>query len=154
MGSSSASADELLDRPRYGLYPPGSTFKLVTAAAALIHDAGAGAQTFTCSRLPGNRVGANVAGYSRPVRDDEMDKTPHGTIDMHRAIVVSCNAYFAQLAVRLGPQALIDAAAPAEIAVARNNAVPRVRDTLPQATARRSRRVSASHGAHRRRDRV
>jgi len=47
--------------------------------------------------------------------------------------VVSCNAYFAQLAVRVGPQALIDAATPAEIAVARNNAVPRVRDTLPQA---------------------
>jgi cell division protein FtsW (lipid II flippase) len=131
-GSSVASADALLDRPRYGLYPPGSTFKLVTAAAALIHDAGAGAQTFTCSRLPGNRVGANLPGYSRPVRDDEMDKTPHGTIDLHRAIVVSCNAYFAQLAVRLGPQALIDAAAPAEIAVARNNTLSRVRDTLPQ----------------------
>ena len=130
--AASGGVDELLDRPRYGLYPPGSTFKIVTAAAALLRDAGAGAQTYTCSRLPDQRVGAKVPGYARPVRDDEMDKTPHGTIDLHRAIVVSCNAYFAQLAVRLGPQALIDAAGPAEIAVARNNAVSRVRDTLPQ----------------------
>jgi len=130
--SASMSPDELLDRPRYGLYPPGSTFKLVTAAAALVHDAGAGAQTFTCSRLPDNRVGARVAGYARPIRDDEMDKNPHGTIDLHRAIVVSCNAYFAQLAVRLGPRALIDQAASAEIALARNNSAARVRDTLPQ----------------------
>jgi len=66
------------------------------------------------------------------VRDDEKDTSAHGTIDLHRAIVVSCNAYFAQLAVRLGPQALIDAAGPAEIALARNNSVTRVRDTLPQ----------------------
>jgi cell division protein FtsW (lipid II flippase) len=128
----SASPDELLDRPRYGLYAPGSTFKLVTAAAALTHDAGAGAQTFTCSRLPDHRVGAKIPGYARPVRDDEMDRTPHGTIDLHRAIVVSCNAYFAQLAVRLGPRALIDAAAPAEIVLSRSNTLARVRDTLPQ----------------------
>ena len=127
-----ADPEPLLDRARYGLYPPGSTFKLVTAAAALRRNSAAAAQTFTCSRLPDNRVGAKVAGYGRPVRDDEMDKVAHGTIDMHRALVVSCNAYFAQLAVLLGPQALVDAAAPAEIALARNNAIPRIRDTLPQ----------------------
>jgi cell division protein FtsW (lipid II flippase) len=127
-----ADVEALLDRARYGLYPPGSTFKLITAAAALRRDAGASAQTFTCSRLPDNRVGARVPGYARPVRDDEKDTVAHGTIDMHRALVVSCNAYFAQLAVRLGPQALLAAAQPAEIALARNNAVSRIRDTLPQ----------------------
>jgi cell division protein FtsW (lipid II flippase) len=127
-----ADADVLLDRPRYGLYPPGSTFKLVTAAAALSRDAGAASRTFTCSRLPDNRVGAKVSGYARPVRDDEMDRTPHGTIDLHRALVVSCNAYFAQLAVTLGPQALARAAQPTEILLARNNVPSRIRDTLPQ----------------------
>jgi peptidoglycan glycosyltransferase len=130
--SSTTDVEALLDRARYGLYPPGSTFKLITAAAALRRDAGSSRQTFTCSRLPDNRVGARVPGYPRPVRDDEKDTAPHGTIDMHRALVVSCNAYFAQLAVRLGPQALLDAARPAEIALARNNSVSRVRDTLPQ----------------------
>jgi cell division protein FtsW (lipid II flippase) len=130
--SSGEDVEPLLDRARYGWYPPGSTFKLVTAAAALRRDASAGAQTFTCSRLPDDRVGAKVAGYSRPVRDDEMDKVPHGTLDMHRALVVSCNAYFAQLAVWLGPQALAEAAGRAEISLARNNATARIRDTLPQ----------------------
>lgn len=127
-----ADLEPLLDRARYGLYPPGSTFKLLTAAAALHRDPGASAQTFTCSRLPDGRVGARVPGYARPVRDDVMDREPHGTLDMHRALVVSCNAYFAQLAVRLGPQALLAVAQPAEIMLARNNAVSRIRDMLPQ----------------------
>jgi cell division protein FtsW (lipid II flippase) len=130
--AAATDTDALLDRARYGLYPPGSTFKLVTAAAALSRDAGASGQTFTCSRLPDGRVGAKVAGYARPVRDDEMDKNPHGTLDLHRALVVSCNAYFAQLAVKLGPQALAQAAQPTEILLARNNALSRIRDTLPQ----------------------
>ena len=50
--------DPLLDRARYGLYPPGSTFKLVTAAAALGRDIDPGRTAFTCSRLPDGRVGA------------------------------------------------------------------------------------------------
>src|SRR5260370_39155933 len=36
--SSLATVDELFDRARYALYPPGSTFKLVTAMAALRTD--------------------------------------------------------------------------------------------------------------------
>ena len=124
--------ETLLDRARYGLYPPGSTFKLLTAAAALRRNAESSAQTFTCSRLPDNRVGARVPGFTRPIRDDVMDRQPHGTIDMHRAMVVSCNAYFAQLAVKLGPKALLDVAEPAEILLARNNSVSRIRETLPQ----------------------
>jgi peptidoglycan glycosyltransferase len=132
IGGTEGTDEALLDRARYGLYPPGSTFKLLTAAAALRRDPGLSSQTFTCSRLPDDRVGARLPGFNRPVRDDVLDKQPHGTIDMHRALVVSCNAYFAQLAVKLGPQALLAVAQPAEISLSRNNAVARIRDTLPQ----------------------
>ena len=55
---------------------------------------------------------------------------PHGTLDLHRALVVSCNAYFANLAQRLGSKALAEAAAAAQIAAApppANN----LRRTLP-----------------------
>jgi len=137
MRDEGSTADEgdnetLLDRARYGLYPPGSTFKLLTAAAALRRDESLSGQTFTCSRLPDNRVGVKMPGFTRPIRDDVLDKQPHGTIDMHRALVVSCNAYFAQLAVKLGPQALLGVAQPAEVSLARNNSVSRIRDSLPQ----------------------
>jgi cell division protein FtsW (lipid II flippase) len=130
--STGAESEPFLDRARYGLYPPGSTFKLITAAAGLRRDDTAADQRFTCSRLPDNRVGARVPGYTRPIRDDVMDRQPHGTIDLHRALTVSCNAYFAQLAVRVGPRALIDAAAPAGITLAKENNLRRIRDTLPQ----------------------
>ena len=128
-----AETGAFLDRARYGQYPPGSTFKLVTAAAALRRDRHASAQTFTCSRLPDGRVGARVPGYTRPIRDDVKDREPHGTISMHRAVVVSCNAYFAQLAARLGSRSLLDAATAADISLARNDSLSRIRDTLPQA---------------------
>ena len=127
-----ASSDDLLDRARFGLYPPGSTFKIVTAAAALRRDPGLRGQTFTCSRLGDGRNGARVAGWGRPVRDDVLDRAPHGTIGMHDALAVSCNAYFAQLAVRLGPEALISAAQSVGLSLARGNTPAQVRDALPQ----------------------
>ena len=147
----SEQGDEVvLDRARYGLYPPGSTFKLVTAAAALARDPALASTTFSCARLPDGRVGARLSGWSRPVRDDVLDANPHGTIDMHGALVHSCNAYFAQLAVKLGPQALIDCAARAGIALTPSTApLARVRDTLPQVGYGQAdvRHHAAAHGA-------
>jgi cell division protein FtsW (lipid II flippase) len=124
--------DGLLDRARYGLYPPGSTFKLVTAAAALLRDPSAARTTFMCARLDDGRVGARVKGWARPIRDDVLDKHPHGTVDMHEGMVVSCNAYFAQLAASLGTGAMLTAADRAEVSLARGNSASRIRDTLPQ----------------------
>ena len=125
-------AAALLDRARYGLYPPGSTFKLVTAIAALRQDASASRRTFICTRLPDGRVGARIPGAG-VIRDDVLDTHPHGTIDMHDGMVHSCNAYYAQLAIRAGLKAMLDTAALLGISVARDDSPRRLHDTLPQA---------------------
>lgn len=127
-----SEAESVFDRARYGLYAPGSTFKLVTAAAALRLDSSHWNDTFICSRQDHGRVGARVPGYGL-VRDDPKDDRPHGSIAMRDAIVRSCNAYFAQLAARLGPRPLLDTAALAGISVARDNSAARLRATLAHA---------------------
>ena len=125
------ATDVWLDRARYGAYPPGSTFKLVVALAAL--RAGATEGRYTCARLPDGRIGARVSGWARPVRDDVLDTHPHGTIDMHDGLVHSCNAYFAQLAVSLGPEPLVALADQLRISLSPGqNAAGRVRQALPQ----------------------
>jgi cell division protein FtsI/penicillin-binding protein 2/cell division protein FtsW (lipid II flippase) len=96
--SGPAGPEELLDRARYGQYPPGSTFKLVTAIAALRRDANLRRKAFHCGPLGGGRAGARIPGWRRPIRDDIGDPA-HGSPEMARAIAVSCNAYFAQLGV-------------------------------------------------------
>ena len=107
---SQATPEELFDRARYGQYPPGSTFKLVTAMAALRLDPALENKSFSCRRLPDGRVGAIIPGWHKPIRDDVGDSA-HGTLTMHQAITVSCNAYFAQLGVySVGAKQLSDTA--------------------------------------------
>jgi cell division protein FtsI/penicillin-binding protein 2 len=102
--------DELLDRARYGQYPPGSTFKLVTAMAALRGDPSLTHRTYLCRPLGDGRSGNTIAGWNRAIKDDIGDRA-HGTLDMERAIAVSCNAYFAQLGVHdVGSKALAEMA--------------------------------------------
>ena len=95
-GEDSAGKD-YIDRARYGQYPPGSSFKLVTALAALRKAGGPVIPHFECQRLPDGRVGNFVKGFRRPIRDDIRDTMPHGDVDLEEGLVVSCNAYFAQL---------------------------------------------------------
>jgi cell division protein FtsI/penicillin-binding protein 2/cell division protein FtsW (lipid II flippase) len=127
------SSQPWLDRARYGLYPPGSTFKLVTAAAALRADPAEQHSTFQCVRLPDGRVGGRVAGVGRPIRDDSLDHVPHGKVDLHKALVMSCNPYFAQLAQRIGAKALEESASAAQIAVAARPVGQNLARTLPHA---------------------
>jgi cell division protein FtsW (lipid II flippase) len=128
-----AAGDPLLDRARYGLYPPGSTFKLLVAGAALRSRRAPETSTSVCVRLPGGRVGTFLRGWARPVRDDLLDSVPHGTVDLRKGLVASCNAYFAQLALRLGPQPILDAAALFQIDAARPATPASLRRTLPHA---------------------
>jgi cell division protein FtsW (lipid II flippase)/cell division protein FtsI/penicillin-binding protein 2 len=124
---------QLLDRARYGLYPPGSTFKLVTAVAALRTSQDDQDSEFICTRLPDGRVGGRVRGASRPIRDDPADHQPHGKVDLHRALVVSCNPFFAQLAQRVGAKALDETASAAQIAAAPRPVLDHLPATLTHA---------------------
>jgi peptidoglycan glycosyltransferase len=127
----SAHDETLMDRARYGVYPPGSSFKVVTATAALRTDPAFEGQTFVCERLPDGRVGQRIRGWGRPIRDDPADTVPHGTLNLPRALVVSCNAYFAQLGLRLGSPALLDTARLFEIPLGQPESAEVLRDTLP-----------------------
>jgi peptidoglycan glycosyltransferase len=86
-----------------------------------------------CSLLRDGRVGAQIPGWKRPVRDDVLDKRPHGKISMHDGVVHSCNAYFAQLAVRLGPGPIAETANRLGISVTPSNSIQDLRGTLAHA---------------------
>lgn len=91
----------LLDRAVQGRYPPGSTFKLVTSAAALSsgkYNPNTQISSPTAYRLPGTRTylhnfGGEVCGNG--VRQSLQD-----------ALTISCNTAFAKLGAKLGDDAL------------------------------------------------
>lgn len=83
-----------------GLYPPGSTFKIVTASAAL--QAGV-----TTVDRPVDCPGTTVIGQRRIPNYDEFAL---GTVPLSLAFAKSCNTTFAQLATQLGASGLTDAA--------------------------------------------
>jgi cell division protein FtsI/penicillin-binding protein 2/cell division protein FtsW (lipid II flippase) len=134
-GTEQDEANPYLDRARYGLYPPGSTFKVVTAMAALRKNPQLAHRTYQCERLPDNRVGAFLKGSKRPIRDDVQDKSPHGTLDLEHGMIVSCNAYFAQLgAYDVGADALHETATLLGIAAASPDTVSELKKALAQSS--------------------
>ena len=125
----------LLDRARYGMYPPGSSFKVVTAIAALRSRPDAETARFECKRLPDGRIGNYIRSWGKPIRDDVLDHEPHGSVDLAKGLILSCNAYFAQLGTYLvGPQPLLQTAELFGIRVASPNTVAQLKDALPQAS--------------------
>jgi cell division protein FtsW (lipid II flippase) len=134
-GAEQDEANPYLDRARYGLYPPGSTFKVVTAMAALRKDAQLAHKQYQCVRLPDNRVGNFIKGSKRPIRDDVQDRNPHGTLDLEHGLVASCNAYFAQLGnYDVGADALHETATLLGIAAASPDTAAELKKSLPQSS--------------------
>jgi penicillin-binding protein A len=91
----------LLNRTLDEYYIPGSTLKIITAAAAL--EARLEKSTYLC-----RGEGWTPPGSSRPIRDDEGEA--HGSMTLSEAVVHSCNQYFAQLGVEVDRNRLGDAA--------------------------------------------
>ncbi|MFN2496195.1 MAG: penicillin-binding transpeptidase domain-containing protein [Pseudonocardiaceae bacterium] len=83
-----------------GRYPPGSTFKIVTAAAAL--QAG---EVTVDSPVPCPST-TTIEGRLIP----NIDRFELGTVPLHTAFARSCNTTFAQLAAGFRPEQLTDAA--------------------------------------------
>jgi penicillin-binding protein 2 len=89
----------LLDKVMTGTYPPGSTFKPTVAMAAL-----------TAGVDPTERV-LCTGGWAFGGRVWHCHKKGgHGMQDMHAAIKNSCDVYFYQMALRIGPDPIASAA--------------------------------------------
>jgi penicillin-binding protein 2 len=87
----------LLDKTVDATYPPGSTFKTMVALTALEHGISPD-KTRTCG-------GVWVFG-GHPFHCDKA----HGTLNMHNAIAASCDIFFFQTAVDLGPDIIAETA--------------------------------------------
>jgi cell division protein FtsI/penicillin-binding protein 2 len=83
-----------------GLYPPGSTFKMVTAGAAVDRDMATPNTMLGCPGHIdiGHRTIPNYGGFDL------------GVVPMSRAFASSCNTTFAELSARLPPRGLTQAA--------------------------------------------
>ncbi len=87
------------NRAIQGLYTPGSTFKMVTAASAIENYTNYNTIAFDCTGqlILGERI---ITDAGTNLKENKM--TRHGVIDLKKAFQVSCNNSFAQLALQLG----------------------------------------------------
>ncbi len=86
-----ADGEPFWNRATQSVYPPGSTFKIVTASAALKYLPELAEEEFECTgdlQLSGHTI-------------HDYGNTVHGSLDMKEAFSVSCNNIFASLAVEL-----------------------------------------------------
>ncbi len=83
-----------LNRAITGLYTPGSTFKVITAAAAL--ESPDVEKNFQCTGA------LTVEGYTLK----DYSETAHGNLDLQEALVKSCNTYFANMGLQIGKDKL------------------------------------------------
>ena len=87
---SNEEAGALINRATQGLYPPGSTFKIVTMASAL-------------ENLPDlDDFGFDCTGYYPVGNYSVTEKSSHGVQSLSDAFASSCNTTFAALSQELG----------------------------------------------------
>lgn len=109
------------DRALLGRYPPGSTFKVVTAAA-LVAD----------GMAPGTRVGCPATTTVGGRSFHNFQHEEFGTVSLRDAFAHSCNTTFARLAVdRLGEQRLRAVASQFGFGAPVVAGLPAVRATFP-----------------------
>jgi len=98
-----------------GFFQAGSVGKVFTALAAARHgysSAGSACSAttgiaFDCTQRDDVGPFFTRPGWSSPVHDHSSDPT-HGRLDLPRALGESCNVYFGQLALSLGPRPFIE----------------------------------------------
>ncbi|MDQ2680752.1 MAG: penicillin-binding transpeptidase domain-containing protein [Candidatus Eremiobacteraeota bacterium] len=115
-------ASPLLNRALDGLYPPGSTFKIVTAADALDSGVVTAQSTF---RDPGYLVVGNFT-----LHNDEDEYT--GTQDVTTAFALSSNVDFAQIALLLGVDRWYSYASAWGLGSSLDFQLPTQRDRIPE----------------------
>ena len=96
----SASSNAYWNRVTQNPYTPGSTFKLVTAAAQLRVNPSAQTMQVNCT--------GNLTVDGQVIHD--YGSASHGAIDLKTAFMRSCNNAFAQYALSMGDKALREAA--------------------------------------------
>ncbi len=82
----------LPNKAMQGVYPPGSTFKMVTALAALEAGVVDPNETVYC---PGHLRVSNRRFHC-------WKRAGHGNVDLHRSLRESCDVYYYEMAVRTG----------------------------------------------------
>ncbi|HXG76971.1 MAG TPA: penicillin-binding protein 2 [Gaiellaceae bacterium] len=96
-----ASPSPLLNRASAGLFVPGSTFKVVTAAAALESGTYGPRSSFFD---PGY-----CTVYGKRVNNFDTSR-PFGTLDLETALTYSVNSVFCKIGLKLGAKAILDQA--------------------------------------------
>lgn len=105
------SRSPMFNRALAGRYPPGSTFKILTACL--------GAEAGFTARIDCPAAGFTPVGHRRPIRDHEYFDAQrrgttwrgHGMLNLDEAFAHSSNVFFARLGTRCGAAAWNDLAA-------------------------------------------
>ena len=99
-----AAGNPLLSKATQERYPPGSTFKLVTAAAALASG------RYTPDTQVSSPLELSLPNSTATIQNFGGESCGGATVSFTVALQVSCNTAFAQLGMDLGDQAIADQA--------------------------------------------